>query len=402
MARIKASPTVAAAARAAELQAAGLPVISLTTGEPDFPTPAHIRAAAVAAMEAGQTRYTNVDGTPALKDAIRAKFLRENGISYARDEVIASTGAKQAIFNAVLACVAEGDEVIIPTPAWVSYIDIVKLAGGTPVELPFGPQAGFKPDADAIAAAITPATRMILLNSPCNPTGAVLSADELSAIGRTVEGRPDILIVCDDIYEHILYTEAPFATMAQVCPHLRDQVLTVNGVSKAFAMTGWRIGYAGGPRHIIAAMKVLQGQSTTNPNSVAQAAAAAALNGGTNTVEEMRQAFARRRDAMLARFRAMPGLTVHPPEGAFYLFLGIADLLGRRTPAGKVLATEADVADHILTEANVALVGGAGFGLSPYLRLSFAAADDVLQQAADRIAAALAALDPAPGQSPTG
>ncbi len=392
MSLIKPSPTVAAAQRAMELQAAGRPIISLTTGEPDMPTPAHVQEAAIDAMRAGQTRYTAVDGTPALKDAVRAKFARENGLDYASDEVIVTAGAKQAVFNAVLATIGPGDEAIIPTPAWVSYIDIVKLAGGTPVELPFGPEHGFKASAEAIAAAITPATRMIILNSPCNPTGAVLSAEELEAIGACLEGRPDILVICDDIYEHILYTGRPFATLAQVCPELKPQVVTVNGVSKAYAMTGWRIGYAGGPRHVIAAMKVLQGQSTTNANSIAQAAAVAALNGGSNTVEEMRQAFARRREAMLARFGAMPGMTVHAPDGAFYLFIGVAGLIGRATPAGGTLADEAAVVEYLLEQANVALVGGAGFGLSPYIRLSYAAADETLEAAADRIAAALSRL----------
>ncbi len=392
IARIKPSPTIAAANRAIELKEEGRPVIALTTGEPDFDTPAHILDAAEAAMRSGQTKYTAVDGTAALKDAVAAKFLRENGLSYARDEITVSTGAKQVIFNAIMASIQAGDEVIIPTPAWVSYPDMVKLAGGTPIEIACGPETGFKPTAGQIAAAITPATRALMLNSPSNPTGAVLSDDDWRAIGEVLRPYPDILVIADDIYEHISFTGQPFATLAQVCPELKEQVLTVNGVSKSFAMTGWRIGYGGGPKALIAAMKKLQSQSTTNPSSVSQAAAVAALNGGLQTVEEMRQAFLTRRDRLVARFSAMPGLSLDTPDGAFYLFIGLHGLIGKTTQSGRVLDDEAAILSWFLEEGNVATVGGAGFGLSPYMRISYAASDADLDAAADRIEALIASL----------
>ncbi|QHQ36761.1 pyridoxal phosphate-dependent aminotransferase [Algicella marina] len=379
MSRIQASATAAAMARAAAARAEGRDVISLTTGEPDFDTPAHIQEAAIAAMRSGQTRYTAVDGTGELKDAIIAKFARENGLTFTHDEIIASTGAKQVIFNAILATISAGDEVIVPTPAWVSYPDIVKLAGGTPVLLPCGPETGFKPTAEAIAALITPATRAIMLNSPCNPTGAVLSGAELRAIGALLVDRPDILVIADDIYEHIRYTDEPFATFAATCPELAEQCLTVNGVSKAYAMTGWRLGYGAGPAPLIRAMRVLQSQSTTNPNTIAQAAAVAALNGPFDCVEQQRQAFHRRRDRLLQALGNCPGLTLYRPDGAFYLFIGISNALGGR------YATEAAFVDALLEQENLAVVGGEGFGASPYIRLSFAASDSELEEAAARL-----------------
>lgn len=392
MSRIQASATAAAMARAAAAKAEGRNVISLTTGEPDFDTPTHIQDAAIAAMRAGQTRYTAVDGTPELKQAIVDKFARENGLVFAPEQITVSTGAKQVIFNAVLATIGAGDEAIIPTPAWVSYPDIVKLAGGTPVLLPTRAVAGFKPDAAAIAAAITPRTRALMLNSPSNPTGAVISAAEYRAIGAVLAARPDILVICDDIYEHIVFEGTEFATLAAICPELQAQVLTVNGVSKAFAMTGWRLGYGAGPTNLITAMRVLQSQSTTNPSSVSQAAAVAALNGGLQTVEEQRQAFARRRTRLLGQLAELPGLSVIPPGGAFYLFIGIADWLGASRQDGRLLATEADFVDALLEEQDLAVVGGAGFGASPYIRLSFAASDTELDLAVARLAAFLESL----------
>ena len=392
MGAIKPSPTAAAMARAAQAKADGRPVISLTTGEPDFDTPAHIQEAAIAAMRAGQTRYTAVDGTPTLKQAIVDKFARENGLQFTTEEVTVSTGAKQVIFNAVLATIQPGDEVIVPTPAWVSYPDIVRLAGGTPVLVPTGPETGFKPRAEDIAAAITPRTRALMLNSPNNPTGAVLSAEDYSQIGALLADRPDILVICDDIYEHIVFEGARFVTLAQVCPALRDQVLTVNGVSKAYAMTGWRLGYGAGPAPLIKAMRTLQSQSTTNPSSISQAAAVAALNGGLQSVEDQCQAFAQRRARLLERLSALPGLTLHPPAGAFYLFIGIADWIGAKRENGGVIATEADFVDALLEEQDLAVVGGSGFGCSPYIRMSFAAAQDALDATVDRLAAFLGRL----------
>ena len=386
MSRIGASATAVAMARAAAAKAAGRPVISLTTGEPDFDTPPHVIAAAKAAMDNGQTRYTAVDGTAALKDAIIAKFRRDNDLTFTRDQVIASTGAKQIIFNAILALVEKGDEVIIPTPAWVSYVDIVKLAGGVAVEVPCGPEVGFKPSAAVIAAAITPRTKALILNFPSNPTGAMLSRSELQAIGAVLSKQPQILTITDDIYEHIAYDGREFLTLVQVCPDLADRVLTVNGVSKAYAMTGWRLGYAGGPDALIKALRILQSQSTTNPSSLSQAAAVAALNGPMDCVQQQNVAFARRRDAMFDALSSIEGLDVYKPDGAFYLFVGVGRLLG-----GK-FKTEADFVSGLLDDANLGVVGGAGFGLSPYIRLSFAASDDQLAEAADRIRAFISEL----------
>ncbi len=379
MSRISGSATAAAMARAAAAKAAGRPVISLTTGEPDFDTPAHIREAAKRAIDAGETRYTAVDGTPALKDAIRAKFVRENGLAFDRDQVIAATGAKQVIFNAVMATISAGDEVIIPVPAWVSYPDIVKLAGGTPVFVATRPENGFRVRASDIAAAITDHTRMLMLNSPSNPTGAALSAEELRQVGAVLADRPDILVICDDIYEHLIYDGAEFATLASVCPDLRQQILTVNGVSKAYAMTGWRLGYAGGPADLIRAMRVLQSQSTTNPSSVSQAAAIAALNGGLDTVHAQTEVFETRRNMLVDTVSTIPGLRVFKPGVAFYLYLGIEDLLGGR------MATEEAFVDALLEEQNLGVVGGAGFCHSPYIRLSFAASEAELTEAARRL-----------------
>jgi len=387
MSRIQVSPTAVAMARAAAARAAGRPVISLTTGEPDFDTPKHIQDAAIAAIRGGETRYTAIEGTPEAKRAVIGKFARENGIHYAMDEVIVSTGAKQVIFNAVLAAVGAGDEVIIPTPSWVSYPDMVRLAGGTPVLLPCGPETGFKPDMAALGRLIRPATRAIMLNSPCNPSGAVLSTEDYRALGALLAGRPDILVICDDIYEHIRYGGGDFATMAAVRPDLKNQILTVNGVSKSYAMTGWRLGYGSGPAELIRAMGALQSQSTTNPSSISQAAAVAALTGGNDCVAELADAFARRRERLLTRLAGIPGIAVVPPEGAFYLFLGVGRLLGSVSAGGRAIETEADVVDALLEEHDLGTVGGAGFGLSPYVRLSFAASDAEMDEAMNRLEA---------------
>lgn len=379
MSRIGASATAVAMARAAAAKAAGRPVISLTTGEPDFDTPAHIVTAAKLAMDNGQTRYTAVDGTPELKDAIIAKFQRDNELVFTRDQVIASTGAKQIIFNAILALIGSGDEVIIPTPAWVSYVDVVKLAGGVPIEIPCGPDVGFKADAAAISGAITSNTKLLILNSPCNPSGAMLSTNELSAIGKVLVDHPNIIVITDDIYEHITYDDREFHTLAQVCPDLSERVLTVNGISKAYAMTGWRIGFAGGPEPLIKALRILQSQSTTNPSSISQAAAVAALNGPMECVYQQKQTFERRRNRMVEDLARVSGLEVRKPDGAFYLFIGIEELLG-----GKY-KTEAEFVAGLLDEANLGVVGGAGFGLSSYIRLSFAASDADLAEAVSRL-----------------
>ena len=392
LARVKPSSTVILAQKARDRQAAGLPTIDLAEGEPDFDTPPHVIEATVAALGRGETRYTAVGGTPALKAAVRDKFERENGLSYAADQVMVSVGAKQVIFNAMTCGVDPGDEVIIPTPCWVSYPDVVTLCEGTPVLVPGRPDGGFKLHPDDLAAAITPATRWLILNSPCNPTGAVYHAEELAALTRVLVDHPRVGILADDIYEHLTYDGAVFATPAQVEPRLFERTLTVNGVSKAYAMTGWRIGYVGGPADLIAAMTTLQGQSTTNPSSVSQAAAVAALTGPQTLLADRRRILAARRDLTMDLAAGTDGLACGPPQGAFYVYLYCADLIGRHTPDGATLANDGDVAAYFMEAAGVALVPGAAFGLSPYVRLCFASPKKVLEAAFAQLRAAITAL----------
>ena len=379
--RIKPSPTTAAATRARELIAQGHPVVSLTTGEPDTLTPSFVCDAAIAAMQAGQTRYTNTGGTDALKTAICEKFRRDNELDYTATEVMAATGGKQIIFNALSATVDHGDEVIIGAPYWVSYPDIVQYAGGVPVVLNTEASGGFKITPKALAAAITPRTRWLMLNSPSNPTGAIYSAGELAALADVLRSAPHVWVMCDDMYEHIRYDGADYATMAQAAPDLKDRVMTVNGVSKAYSMTGWRIGFAGGPAPLIKAMTKLQSQSTSSPNAVAQAAATAALNGPMDEVRTNTQALEARRNRVFDRLADIPGLTVTKPEGAFYFFVDVAGLIGRTTDAGDVLSTDNDVAKYLLETHNLAVVAGSGFGMSPFIRLSYAASDEKLDLA---------------------
>ncbi|MGR3723407.1 pyridoxal phosphate-dependent aminotransferase [Abyssibius alkaniclasticus] len=386
LAAVKPSPTVAITARAGALKREGRDIIALSAGEPDFDTPAHIGAAGKAAIDAGKTRYTAPDGIVELKEAIARKFARENGLTYGLDQIIVGTGGKQVLFNALLATLNADDEVLIPAPYWVSYPDIVEMCGARPVVLPCPAEQGFKLSPAALEAAITPATKWLIFNSPSNPTGAGYSADELRAITDVLLRHPHVWILSDDMYEHIAYPGFTFVTPAQVEPQLHGRTLTLNGVSKAYAMTGWRIGYAGAPKVLIDAMRMVQGQSTTNPSSISQWAAVAALDGPQDYIAESRAAFLRRRDLVVAALNAIDGLSCPTPEGAFYVYPSIAGLIGRRTPSGVEIASDADFVRELLEATGVAVVHGAAFGLSPHFRVSYAAADEVLADACARIA----------------
>ena len=383
--RISPSPTVAITAKARAMAAAGHDIISLSAGEPDFDTPRHIRDAGHAAIEAGKTRYTSPEGIAELRAAIADKFARDNGIHVAPDQVVVSTGGKQCIYNALMATLDPGDEVIIPAPFWVSYPDMVRLAGGTPVILPTDMNSGFKVAADALETAITPRTKWLILNSPSNPSGAVYAAAEMKALTNVLLAHPHVHVLADDIYEHIVFAPHGFCSPAGIETSLAGRTLTVNGVSKAYAMTGWRIGYAAGPSDLIRAMITLQGQSTTNACSISQWASFAALTGPQDYLESARAAFHRRRDHIVARLNACPGIVCPMPEGAFYVYPSIAGLIGTSTPDGRHIRTDADFAEALLEAEGVAVVFGAAFGLSPHFRVSYAAADSVLESACDRI-----------------
>ena len=390
---VKPSATMAATARAAELKAAGRDIISLGAGEPDFDTPENIKAAAIAALAAGDTKYTAVDGTAELKAAIVDKFRRENGLDYETGQVTVACGGKHIIFNAMMATLNEGDEVIIPAPYWVSYPDIVLIAGGRPVTVEAPLAQGFKMTADQLAAAITPRTKWLILNSPSNPTGAAYTRDELKALADVLMAHPQVHILTDDIYEHIIYDNFDFSTIAQVEPGLYGRTLTMNGVSKAYAMTGWRIGYAAGPLPLIKAMATIQSQSTSNPCSISQAAAVEALNGPQDFVPERAQAFRARRDRVVELLNRAPGITCSKPEGAFYVYPGCDGLIGKTTAEGKVLENDTDVVAWLLETEGIAVVQGAAFGVSPCFRISYAAALGVLEDACTRIIRACESLD---------
>jgi aspartate aminotransferase len=390
--RIQPSPTIAVSNRAAELKAEGKNVIGLGAGEPDFDTPDHIKEAAIAAIRAGDTKYTIVDGTKALKQAIAAKFKRENGLDYAIDQVTVNSGGKQTIFNAILASVDPGDEVLIPTPYWVSYPDIVQLAGGTPVFVPASIETGFRVTPEALDRAITPKTKWIIFNSPSNPSGAAYSAAQLRAIADVLLKHPHVWILSDDMYEHLLFDNFQFATIAQVEPKLYDRTLTMNGASKAYAMTGWRIGYAAGPKHLIKAMSTLQSQSTSNPCSISQAAAVAALNGPQDFLKERAAVFQQRRDLVVSMLNEAKGISCPTPEGAFYVYPSCAGLIGKQTPDGKTLSNDTDVTTYLLESVGVAVVQGAAFGLSPHFRISYATSTGMLVDACTRIQKACAAV----------
>ncbi len=390
--RISPSPTLAITARVFELKAQGVDVIGLGAGEPDFDTPDFVKEAAIKAIRDGKTKYTVVDGTPELKAAIVAKFKRDNGLDYATNQVTANVGGKHTLFNAMVATVDAGDEVIIPAPYWVSYPDVVLFAGGVPVIVAAGADQGYKITPAQLEAAITPRTKWVILNSPSNPTGAAYTADDLRALGEVLIRHPHVWVFADDMYEHILYDGFEFATIAQVCPELYDRTLTVNGCSKAYAMTGWRIGFAGGPAWLIKAMAKLQSQSTSNPCSIAQAAAVAALNGDQSFLQERAAAFQSRRDLVVSMLNQASGIICPRPDGAFYVYPDISALIGKRTPKGVVIDTDEAFAGYLLDEARVAVVQGAAFGLSPAMRISYATSENLLRTACERIQTACAAV----------
>ncbi len=391
--RIKPSPTIAVSNRAAELKAQGRDVIGLGAGEPDFDTPEHVKEAAIIALRAGDTKYTAVDGTKPLKEAIAAKFSRDNGLSYATDQITVNAGGKHTIFNAMLATLNPGNEVIIPAPYWVSYPDMVYLCGGTPVFIEANISAGFRITPAQLDAAITPNTKWLILNSPSNPTGAAYSRSDLRALADVLLRHPHVWILTDDMYEHILFDGFEFATIAQVEPALYDRTLTMNGASKAYAMTGWRIGYAGGPKSLIKAMATIQSQSTSNPSSISQAAAVAALNGPQDFLKDRSLAFQNRRDLVVGMLNQATGLTCPKPEGAFYVYPSCAGLIGKRTADGIILANDEDVTAYLLNSVGVAVVQGAAFGLSPHFRISYATSEAILTEACGRIQKACAALN---------
>jgi aspartate aminotransferase len=392
LAAVKPSASMAASMAAKALRATGVDVIDLGLGEPDFPTPAHIAEAAYKAALAGETLYTPAAGTLALRRAVADKFRRENGRDYGPDDIVVANGAKQIIFNALMATLNGGDEAILPAPYFVSYPEMVKLLGGVPIMPICNAETGFRLTPAVLEATITPRTKWLFLNMPGNPSGAVYSTEELQALGAVLARHPQVLILSDEIYEHILFDGRTFVSFGQACPDLRDRTLIVNGVAKAYAMTGWRVGYAAGPAPLLKAMTTVQSQSVTSVAAPMQAAALAALTGPQDCIPRFREAFERRRNLVVAAIASIPGLTLSPPEGAFYAYIGCAGLIGRSTPQGKVLATDTDVTDYLLHHAHVGTVAGAAYGLSPYFRISTATADATLTEATTRIARAVAAL----------
>jgi aspartate aminotransferase len=385
LARVKPSPTIAVTTKAAELKAAGRDVIGLGAGEPDFDTPANIREAAKRAIDAGRTRYTAVDGIPELKKAICAKFLAENGLSYAPNQISVGTGGKQILYNALMATCNPGDEVLIPAPYWVSYPDMVELAGGTPVAIECRIETDFKLTPAQLEAAITPKTKWFIFNSPSNPTGAGYTRAELRALCDVLLRHPHVWIMSDDMYEHLVFDDFEFTTPAQVEPALYDRTLTCNGVSKSYAMTGWRIGYAAGPEFLIKAMDMVQGQQTSGASTISQWAAVEALNGPQDFIPMSKKAFETRRDLVVAMLNQAKGLSCPRPEGAFYAYPSCAALIGRKAPSGKVIATDEDFVMELLGAEGVATVHGSSFGLGPNFRVSYATSNEKLEEACRRI-----------------
>ncbi|PCJ99913.1 MAG: aspartate aminotransferase [Zetaproteobacteria bacterium] len=392
LSRIKPSPTIAVSSKAKELKAQGRDIIGLGAGEPDFDTPDFVKEAACKAIEAGDTKYTAVDGTPALKDAIIAKFKRDNDLDYARDQITVGTGGKQVLYNALMASVNPGDEVLIPAPYWVSYPDMVLLAEGTPVMIECSPDNNFKLTAKDLDAAITPKTKWLIFNSPSNPTGGAYTRAEMKELTDVLVKHPHVYIMTDDMYEHLVYDGFEFCTPAQVEPSLYDRTLTCNGVSKSYAMTGWRIGYAGGPKALIKAMAIIQSQSTSNPSSISQAAALAALEGDQSFLAERNEVFKERRNMVVDLLNAAEGLECLMPEGAFYVYPSCAGVIGKTTPEGKVIGSDEDFVTYLLESVGVACVQGAAFGLSPYFRISYATSTENLTEACARIQRACVAL----------
>lgn len=392
LARIKPSPTIGVTQKAAELKAKGRDVIGLGAGEPDFDTPQHIKEAANAAIARGETKYTAVAGTPALRQAIAAKFKRDNDLTYSPEQISVGCGGKQTLFNALLATLDPGDEVIIPAPYWVSYPDMVLLAEGKPVIVPCSEERGFKLDADDLDRAITRRTKWVILNSPSNPTGAAYSEHELRLLTDVLLRHPHVWVMTDDIYEHIVYDDFRFYTPAQLEPRLYERTLTVNGCSKAYSMTGWRVGYGAGPRPLIDAMNMVQSQSTTHTSSISQAAATAALNGPQDFLADWVKTFKERRDLVVRMLNEADGLSVRVPEGAFYVYVSCAGCIGRHTPDGTEIRSDDDFVTYLLDREGVATVQGVAFGSSPFFRISYATATSLLEEACRRIQRACAAL----------
>jgi aspartate aminotransferase len=385
LARVKPSATMATDQKARELKAQGKDVISLGAGEPDFDTPQNIKDAAIKAIQDGKTKYTTVDGIPELKQAIVDKFARENGLTYKTSQVNVSPGGKPVIFNAMMATLNPGDEVVVPTPYWVSYPDMVRLAGGTPVFAPTTDATGFKLGPAELEAAITPRTRWLILNSPSNPSGAAYTKDELKALAEVLLRHPHVWILTDDMYEHLMFDDMPFWTIAQVEPALYDRTLTMNGVSKAYAMTGWRIGYAAGPEPLIKLMAKVMSQSTSNPSSISQYAAVEALNGPQDFIKPNAKLFQERRDLVVSMLNQARGLRCPTPEGAFYVYPSCEQLIGKTAPSGRIIGSDQDFANELLDTEGVAVVFGEAFGLSPFFRISYATANTVLEEACSRI-----------------
>jgi aspartate aminotransferase len=385
LARVKPSATLAVTARARELKREGRDVIGLGAGEPDFDTPDNIKDAAIAAIRRGETKYTDVDGLPELKAAVAAKFSRENGLIYGVDQIHVAPGGKTVIYNALLATLSPGDEVIVPAPYWVSYPDMVLLAGGEPVRVVGHEADGFKLRPAALEAAITPRTKWLILNSPSNPTGAAYTGAELEALAAVLRCHPQVWVMTDDMYEHLIYGDFDYQTIARAAPDLYDRTLTVNGVSKAYAMTGWRIGYAGGPKALIDLMRKVAGQTTSNPSSISQWAAVEALNGPQDFIAERARHFEARRDLVVSMLNQAQGIRCAVPDGAFYVYPSIEGLIGKRTEGGAVIDGDDAFATELLNAEGVAVVQGSAFGLSPYFRISYATSESVLEEACRRI-----------------
>ena len=392
LARVKPSPTMAITALATELKAAGRDIISLSVGEPDFDTPPNIQEAGIAAIRRGETRYTVFDGRIELKRAICEKFARENGLKYDTPQITVSSGGKQVLYNAMVATLSPGDEVVIPAPYWVSYPEMVLLCDGEPIPVPCSQNNGFKLRPEDLEAAITPRTKWLILNSPSNPTGAAYTEAELKALADVLLKHEHVWVMTDDMYEHVIYDDFAYRTIAQVEPRLYDRTLTVNGVSKAYCMTGWRIGYGGGPTHLIKAMGAIQSNSTANPCSISQAAAIEALTGPQDFIPKHQLLFKERRDLVVDWLNRIPGLHCHRPEGAFYVYPSCAGTLGKRTPDGKAIETDEDFVKYLLEAEGVAVVHGGAFGLAPHFRISYATSTDELRDACTRIERACRAL----------